>query len=71
MGRTDQDTGKGPGTPGSDELEDEVAQAVERSYAIRLTSGTDLSEAEKDRIEKKVEAGGKRLGTDEPVGSIR
>jgi hypothetical protein len=68
MGRTDQDTGKGPGIPGSDELEDEVAQAVERSYATRLTSGTDLSQAEKASIEKKVEAGGKRLGTDGPGG---
>lgn len=37
----------------SDILDEKVSEAVERSYAARLTEGTDLSEEEKKRIQEK------------------
>jgi hypothetical protein len=39
-------------------VEDDVAEAVERSYAMRLTSGSDLSEEERRRILERLRSSG-------------
>jgi hypothetical protein len=45
-----------PHPPAANNIEDEVTEAVEHSYASRFTAGTDLSPDELKRIKEKLAA---------------
>ena len=53
----DGNTGNAPETaphpPAASDIEDEVTEAIEHSYASRFTTGTDLSPDELKRIKEK------------------
>jgi hypothetical protein len=49
-----------------DDLEEDLAEAVERSYATRLATAADLSDEERKRIREKSGAFGAKPG--EPAG---
>jgi hypothetical protein len=50
---TDGTAERSPGDQRVDELEDDLAEAVERSYAMRLADVADLSDEERKRIREK------------------
>ena len=49
--------GAAPHPPAANVIEDEVTDAIERSYASRFTTGTDLSPDELKRIKEKQATG--------------
>jgi|KBSMisStaDraftv2_1062788.scaffolds.fasta_scaffold1500182_2 hypothetical protein len=57
MKSDDGNTGDAPEAashpPAANDIEDEVTDAIERSYASRFTTGTDLSPDELKRIKEK------------------
>ena len=57
MNSDDGNTGDAPEAaphpPAANDIEDEVTDAIERSYASRLTTGTNLSPDELKRIKEK------------------
>ena len=64
MKSDDGNTGDAPEAashpPAANDIEDEVTDAIERSYASRFTTGTDLSPDELKRIKEKQAAGSDR-----------
>lgn len=64
-GNADADSPNSPGDKRVDDLEDDLAEAVERSYAMRLTSAPDLSDEERQRIREKRHAARTSTGSDQ------